>query len=355
MRRALQLASLGEGETSPNPLVGAVVLDKEGHILGEGFHSRAGSPHAEIEAFAQAGNNAKGGTLIVTLEPCCHHGLTPPCTEAILKSQVQRVVVASNDPDKRVSGKGISILKKAGLEVINGILKKEADYQNRAFRFRVKTGRPWGVLKWAMSLDGRTSLSNGESKWISSSKAREYVHQMRANSDAVIVGGGTVRMDDPLLTSRGIANSEPLRVVFTKSLNLPQQAKLWDTSVASTFIAYSSIAERNHLDQFPDGPQRIVLNKSEPIELLEALARKGCNRVLWECGPRLGSAAISSGCVQELAVVISPKLLGGEPFGTPLASLGFKSMEEVILLNQVLLKRIDQDWLMHMCIPQFQN
>ena len=167
MRRALALAALAEGHTSPNPLVGAVVLDCEGRLVGEGFHARAGDAHAEVGALRQAGDAARGGTLVVTLEPCCHHGRTPPCSEAVLRAGIGRVVIALEDPDPRVDGGGIRQLRQAGLEVISGVLREEARQQNRAFLHRVRTGRPFGVLKWAMSLDGRTALPNGASQWIS--------------------------------------------------------------------------------------------------------------------------------------------------------------------------------------------
>ena len=193
MHRALALASLAQGRTSPNPLVGALVLDSSGRLIGEGYHARAGLPHAEVGALAQAGVAARGGTLIVSLEPCCHQGRTPPCTDAVIAAGIERVVVALEDPDPRVAGGGISRLRSAGLEVITGVLKAQAAHQNRAFVHRVRTGRPWGVLKWAMSLDGRTALPNGESQWISGPEARTWVHQFRACCDAVIVGGGTVR------------------------------------------------------------------------------------------------------------------------------------------------------------------
>ena len=203
MRRALALAALAEGHTSPNPLVGALVLDREGRLVGEGFHARAGDAHAEVGALLQAGDSARGGTLVVTLEPCCHHGRTPPCSEAVLRAGIRRVVIALEDPDPRVDGGGIRQLRQAGLEVISGVLREEARQQNRAFLHRVRTGRPFGVLKWAMSLDGRTALPNGASQWISGPPARDWVHQLRSGMDAVVVGGGTVRGDDPLLTSRG--------------------------------------------------------------------------------------------------------------------------------------------------------
>ena len=238
MARALALAALADGRTSPNPLVGCVVLDANGELVGEGYHRQAGEPHAEVMALRRAGDRAKGGTLYVTLEPCCHHGRTPPCSEAVIAAGLRRVVIALDDPDPRVAGGGIAQLKAAGIEVLSGVRQAEAAQQNRAFLHRLRTGRPWGLLKWAMSLDGRTALSNGASQWISSPPARSWVHQLRAGVDAVIVGGGTVRADNPLLTSRGQRNPEPLRVVLSRTLDLPKAAQLWDQTSAATLVAH---------------------------------------------------------------------------------------------------------------------
>ena len=345
MRRALQLASLADGCTSPNPLVGAVVIDQTGQLVGESFHSRAGNPHAEVGALAQAGKKAKGGTLVVTLEPCCHVGRTPPCTESILEAGISRVVVAMEDPDSRVAGAGITRLRAAGLNVITGVLEKEAAYLNRAFVFRVRNGRPWGILKWAMSLDGRIALPNGDSKWISGQKARNWVYRLRSKCDAVIVGGGTLRHDDPLLTSRGLSNPEPLRVVLTRSLDLPRNAQLWNTTKAKTLIAYAADSCKESNIQLPPSPDRLILGASEPHELLKALAKKDCNKVLWECGPSLATSAIHNSCVQELAIVVAPKVLGGLSAMTPLADLGFTSMNEVPFLTNGSLQRLGEDWL----------
>ncbi|WP_186471508.1 bifunctional diaminohydroxyphosphoribosylaminopyrimidine deaminase/5-amino-6-(5-phosphoribosylamino)uracil reductase RibD [Synechococcus sp. BMK-MC-1] len=334
MRRALALAALADGHTSPNPLVGAVVLDSSGALVGEGFHARAGQPHAEVGALAQAGAAASGGTIIVTLEPCCHHGRTPPCTDAVIKAGITRVVVALTDPDPRVAGGGLQRLRDAGVDVISGVLEAEAAHQNRAFVHRVRTGWPWGLLKWAMSLDGRTALPNGASQWISGPSARSWVHRLRAQCDAVIVGGGTVRADDPLLTSRGLRSPEPLRVVLSRSLDLPDQAQLWNQSVAPTLVVHGLDAPadaRSRLDAV--GVQRQELQACEPDALMAVLAQRGCNRVLWECGPRLAAAAIRQGCVQDIAAVIAPKLLGGEPARTPLGTLGFQAMNEVLELQ----------------------
>tara|TARA_Y100001968_G_scaffold71339_2_gene62570 strand:- start:3091 stop:4191 length:1101 start_codon:yes stop_codon:yes gene_type:complete len=351
MRKCLQLASLGEGTTSPNPLVGSVVLDANNNLVGEGFHLKAGEPHAEIVALSQAGFKAKGGTLVVTLEPCCHHGRTPPCTEALLKFGIKKVVIGLQDPDSRVAGRGISYLKEAGIQVISNVLENEVAHQNREFLFRIKTGRPWGILKCAMSIDGRVSLKNGESKWISGKASREFVHALRAKCDAVIVGAGTVRRDNPLLTSRGLSVSEPLRVVLTNSLDLPVGSKIFDTSVAETLIAYGPNVSSKSLEELPKGPQLVQLKSSEPIELLKLLAAKGCNKVLWECGPTLATSALKQNCVQELKIVLAPKILGGIPAMTPLDDLGYISMDEVLSMNNFSFKKLGNDLHLSMFTP----
>ncbi|NBQ18678.1 MAG: bifunctional diaminohydroxyphosphoribosylaminopyrimidine deaminase/5-amino-6-(5-phosphoribosylamino)uracil reductase RibD [Synechococcaceae bacterium WB5_2A_257] len=318
MDRALRLAGLADGLTSPNPLVGAVVLSAAGELVGEGYHRKAGEAHAELMALQQAGSKAKGGSLYVTLEPCCHQGRTPPCTDAVLSSGVKRVVVAIADPNPLVAGKGLKLLREAGLEVELGEGAEAAKKQNSAFLHRINTGKPEGILKWAMSLDGRTALPNGASQWISGPE------------------GGTVRADDPLLTSRGRRTPEPLRVVVSRELNLPQNAQLWNQELAPTLVAHGPGAKAEKialLDQL--GIERLPLDRCEPQQLMEALANRGCNRVLWECGPELAAGAIGQGCVQHIAAVIAPKLLGGIAACTPLGDLGFLSMEQAIALSAI--------------------
>jgi diaminohydroxyphosphoribosylaminopyrimidine deaminase / 5-amino-6-(5-phosphoribosylamino)uracil reductase len=330
MRRALQLAELGRARTSPNPLVGALVLDASGQLVGEGYHERAGAPHAEVGALAQAGERARGGTLVVTLEPCCHHGRTPPCSQAVIAAGVARVVVAMADPNPQVGGGGLAELRAAGIDVVTGVAEADARALNRAFCHRIARGRPLGILKWAMSLDGRTALANGASQWISGPEARGWVHDLRARCDAVIVGGGTVRADDPLLTSRGRRDPEPLRVVLSRSLNLPAGARLWQQETAPTLVVHGYEAPskaRFRLDQA--GVERLALADCGPRSLLEELAQRGCNQVLWECGPELAAAALGQGCVQELAAVIAPKLLGGVAARTPLGDLQLEAMAQV--------------------------
>ncbi len=350
MKRAIELASLADGETSPNPLVGAVVLDGLGKIVGEGYHARAGQPHAEVGALAQAKNKADGGTLVVTLEPCCHQGKTPPCTDLILKAGIKRVVFGLEDPDPRVSGKGSSILREAGVEVIENILAKEIAFQNRAFIHRIKTGRPWGILKCAISLDGRIGLPNGKSKWITCEESRLRVHKLRSRCDAIVIGAGTLRKDNPLLTSRGISKPEPLRVVLTSSLNLPKDAQLWDTTKARTLVAYGPNAETSFLNKLHNGVERIRLSESKPKELLTELAQKGFNKVLWECGAELATIALKEDCVQELIFFISPKILGGVPAMTPFSNLGFDSMGQTIGFEKVSLEKIGKDFIFNMTV-----
>ncbi|MGC5195495.1 bifunctional diaminohydroxyphosphoribosylaminopyrimidine deaminase/5-amino-6-(5-phosphoribosylamino)uracil reductase RibD [Aphanothece microscopica] len=353
MERALQLAALGCGRTSPNPLVGCVVLDAEGRLVGEGFHARAGTAHAEVGALAQAGQRARGGTAVVTLEPCCHHGRTPPCTEALIDAGISRVVVAMGDPNPLVGGGGLARLRQAGLEVIEGVATAEAQELNRAFVHRIRHGRPLGILKWAMGADGRTALGNGASQWISGQQARDWVHGLRASCDAVIVGGGTLRADDPLLTSRGRRDPEPLRVVLSRSLDLPADARLWQSATAPTLVAHGFGAparRRFQLDQ--RGVERLVLETCEPLALLERLAARGCNQVLWECGPDLAAAALAQGCVQQVAAVIAPKLMGGTPARTPLGDLGFTSMEQVPAWQATPPRGLGPDLLWQLKAPQ---
>jgi len=357
MRRALQLAALGQGRTSPNPMVGAVVLDATGELVGEGYHAASGTPHAEVHALAQAGERARGGTVVVTLEPCCHHGRTPPCSAALIRAGVARVVVAMTDPNPQVAGGGIAQLRAAGITVISGVGEAEAQALNRAFCHRIATGRPLGILKWAMSLDGRTALPNGASQWISGPPARAWVHRLRAQCDAVIVGGGTLRTDDPLLSSRGQRSPEPLRVVLSRSLQLPATAQLYDTSTAPTLIAHGPEAApeaRAHLAALAAahrGLETLALPACTPAALLEALAARGCNQVLWECGPELAAAAITGGCVQEVAAVIAPKLMGGAAARTPVGDLGFKAMDQLPPWQAAALQHLGNDLLWRLQQP----
>ena len=344
MKRAIALASLGRGSTSPNPLVGAVIVDKKGKLISEGYHQKSGMPHAEAMAFDNLKDDTSGGTLYVNLEPCCHTGKTPPCVDRIITSGIKKVFVSIKDPDVRVAGKGIRLLKNAGIEVNLGLCEKEALELNKSFIHQNLYGFSYGVLKWAMSIDGRLGLKNGESKWITAAKSRSLVHKLRADFDAIIIGGNTLRKDNPILTTRGSREIEPLRVVFTRSLNLPMNAKLWDTDLSKTLIVYdSSTADENNLKKIPKNVLVEKVSSDNPKLLSRILAKRGCNKVLWECGPELATSAIKAGCIQQLHTFIAPKILGGDNCMTPFSDLEFKSMKEIINLNLHEVRLIGED------------
>ena len=350
MKRAILLASLGKNTTSPNPNVGAVILDKNGNLISEGFHYKAGMPHAEAMAFANLNKDAKGGTMYVNLEPCCHHGRTPPCVEKVISSGIKKIYISIQDPDERVSGKGIKLLKEAGIQVDLGLCKKESLDLNKAFIHRITTNKSFGVLKWAMSMDGRVALKNGKSKWITNEESRSLVHSFRAEFDAIIIGGNTLRKDNPLLTTRGSKKPEPLRVVFTKSLDLPSKSNLWDCNKAKTLVIYdSSTANESHLTRIPKSVEVEKVSSDNPELISKILANRGCNKVLWECGPRLATAAIKSKCIQEIITFIAPKILGGENSMNPLGDFEFEAMNEIIKLSDPQYSLIGND----ICVKSF--
>ena len=344
MKRAIFLASLGKGTTSPNPMVGAVILDKYGNLISEGFHYKSGMPHAEAMAFNNLKKDASGGSMYVNLEPCCHQGKTPPCVDSIISFGIKEVYISITDPDKRVSGKGIKLLNDAGVKVHKGLCEKESLELNKSFIHRNITGNAFGVLKWAMSIDGRVGLKNGKSKWITNKYSRSFVHSYRASFDAIVIGGNTLRKDDPYLTSRGIKKPEPLRVVFTKTLDLPKQSKLWDCNLARTLVVYdSSTANKKYLKRIPKGVEIAALPSDNPKFLSNLLAQKGCNNILWECGPKLATAAIKAGCIQELMTFIAPKILGGIDSMNPFVDFKFKDMNEVIIINSPEISFVGND------------
>ena len=344
MIRAIRLASLGRGFTSPNPLVGAIILDKKGKLISEGFHQKSGMPHAEAMAFNNLKDDPSGGSLYVNLEPCCHIGKTPPCVDRIISSGIKKVFISIKDPDLRVAGKGIRLLENAGVKVNLGVCEKEALELNKSFIYKNLNGCSYGVLKWAMSLDGRVGLKNGQSKWITTEKSRSLVHKLRADFDAIIIGGNTLRKDNPILTTRGLKEIEPLRVVFTRNLDLPLEAKLWDTKISNTLVVYdSSTANEENLKRIPNNVAIEKVTSDDPRLLSKVLAEKGCNRVLWECGPELATAAVKSGCIQEFITFLAPKILGGINGMNPFLDFDFKSMSEVINLNLKEIQPLNRD------------
>mgnify|MGYP001345507406 CR=1 FL=1 len=344
MMRAIFLASLGKGKTSPNPMVGAVILDKNKNLISEGFHHKAGTPHAEAMALNNLKKDAKGGSMFVNLEPCCHQGKTPPCVDKVIASGIKKIYISIEDPDKRVSGQGIKLLKEAGIQVNLGLCKKESLELNKAFIHRNITKKAFGVLKWAMSIDGRIGLKNGRSKWITNEDSRLLVHSSRAEFDAIIVGGNTFRKDNPILTTRGFKTPEPLRVIFTRTLDLPMKSNLWDCNEANTLVIYdSSTANESFLNRIPKCVEVEKVSSDNPELISKLLAKRGCNKVLWECGPRLATSAIKSNCIQEIITFIAPKILGGEISMNPFGDFEFREMNEIIKLTDLQFNLISND------------
>ncbi len=319
MARALQLAARGRGRTSPNPMVGAVVVSR-GRIVGEGFHRKAGSPHAEVLALRAAGNRARHGTLYITLEPCSHtRKRTPPCVPAILAADIRRVVVAMRDPNPRVNGEGLRRLKRSGVSVAVGCMERQAEQLNDGYVHRMRTGRPLVALKLAMTLDGKTATAGGESQWITGPDARRHANRFRGHADAIMVGINTVMADDPRLTVRSgtRVSRQPLRVIMDSKLKIPLSARVLSSRLRhGTLIATTRRAPGARLVRLrrrgisvlalPSDQGRVSLQAC-----LKQLARMGINRLLIEGGSELAASALRAGVVSRLHLYIAPRLLGG--------------------------------------------
>jgi diaminohydroxyphosphoribosylaminopyrimidine deaminase / 5-amino-6-(5-phosphoribosylamino)uracil reductase len=355
MQRCLTLARQGLGRTAPNPMVGCVVV-KDGEVVGEGFHPKAGEPHAEVFALRMAGDRAKNATLYVSLEPCNHYGRTPPCSEAVVEAGVARVVVGMVDPDPRVSGGGIERLRAAGIEVIVGVEEQDCRDLNEAFIHRICHQKPFGILKYAMTLDGKIATTSGHSAWVSSPEARAYVHRLRSHSDAIIIGTNTLRRDNPQLTSHqkdgGASVHNPLRVVMSRSFDLPAQARLWQTEVAPTVVLTEGEPNPELVAQLQfQGVEVIVLPKLTPTAAMDYLYQRGCSTVLWECGGTLSGGAIAQGCIQRILAVIAPKIIGGQSAPSPVGDLGLTQMTDALRLERLAVECVGQDYLISGYLP----
>jgi diaminohydroxyphosphoribosylaminopyrimidine deaminase / 5-amino-6-(5-phosphoribosylamino)uracil reductase len=345
MQRCIVLAQQAWGKTAPNPLVGAVVV-RDGQIVGEGFHPGAGQPHAEIYALKEAGALAHGATIYVSLEPCNHYGRTPPCSQALVAAGVSRVVVGMVDPNPLVAGGGIKTLLAAGIEVLVGVEETACRELNEGFIARIVHHRSLGILKYAMTVDGKIATDGGHSAWVSSEAARQYVHHLRAGCDAVIVGGNTLRQDNPLLTSHHPHAHNPLRVVMTRHLDLPLDRHLWDVNVAPTLVATQPGANPQLQHQLRDrGVEILELEQLHPQPLMAHLYDRGFLSVLWECGGTLAAQAIADGSIQKVLAFIAPKIIGGKVAPSPVGDLGLDSMSDALILDRVTWQQIDRDLL----------
>lgn len=345
MRRCIDLAQSAAGRTAPNPLVGAVVV-RDRHIVGEGFHPQAGQPHAEVFALRAAGDRAQGATVYVNLEPCNHYGRTPPCTEALINAQVARVVVGMVDPNPKVAGTGIARLQQAGIAVTVGVEEAACQTLNEAFVHRILHHRPFGILKYAMTLDGKIAATGGHSAWVTGSAARTHVHQLRSRCDAVIVGGHTVRQDNPRLTSHGQSDRNPLRVVLSRSMALPMEAHLWHTDQAATLViteAGQAPDRQDHLRR--QGVEVMELAELTPAAVMGHLYDRDHLMVLWECGGVLAAKAIADGAIQKVWAFVAPKIIGGSQAPSPVGDLGLTQMTEAIALERMSWQLIGSDLL----------
>ena len=346
MSRALVLARRGLYTTDPNPRVGCVLVN-DGEIVGEGWHERAGQPHAEINALKKAGKRARGATAYVTLEPCCHEGHTPPCTNALIKAGVSRVVAAMEDPNPLVSGKGLKALAEAGIKVESGLLQSEAERLNPGFISRMKHRRPFVRIKLAISLDGKTAMASGESKWISGEAARADVQRLRARSSAILTGSGTVLADDPSLNVRDLQiGRQPMRVIVDANLSTPETARMFQLE-GTTLVATASddadqadvlVKAGAEVICLPAGPDKIDMTA-----LMHHLAGQGVNELLVEAGATLCGSLLDAQLVDELVVYIAPYIMGHNARGMfHLPAL--ESMTDRVSLTITDIRAVGDDW-----------
>jgi diaminohydroxyphosphoribosylaminopyrimidine deaminase/5-amino-6-(5-phosphoribosylamino)uracil reductase len=351
MARALQLAERGLYTTAPNPNVGCVLV-LDGNVVGEGWHQRAGGAHAEVNALQQAGDKAHGATAYVSLEPCCHHGRTPPCTEALIKAGIRHVVVAMQDPNPQVSGKGLAQLQAAGIDTSGGLMQAQAEALNAGFIMRMRQGRPLVRCKMAMSLDGRTAMASGESKWITGTAARQQVHRLRARSGAIMTGIGTVLADDPSLNVRLQDNVpeggwiQPIRVILDPNLNTPADARLLQQAGRTIIVTAVQDTEREAELQRA-GAELVFLpspgGRIDLPELLTYLGNEQINEVLLETGATLSGAMLNAGLVDELKIYMAPHLMGNAARG--LFELpGLQTMDQRIDLHIRDVRAVGDDW-----------
>ena len=342
MQRALDLARQAKGRTSPNPLVGAVIV-KDGKVIGEGYHQKAGSPHAEVHALNAAGEDAKGATLYTTLEPCCHWGRTPPCTEALIRAGIAHVYVADGDPNPKVAGKGVQQLQDAGINVHVGVHRQKASDLNEVHRKYIQTGRPFVILKTAMSLDGKIATASGESQWITSEASRQRGHEIRDTVDAILVGRGTVASDNPTLTTRlqDREGQDATRIVLDSHGRTHTDARIFNAeSEAGVIVAVTPAAPSENIDALekagaevitvPDAHSKVCFK-----HLMEILGKREITSVLIEGGSEINASALAAEVVDKVMCFIAPKLIGGQNAPGPIGGVGIRSLTEAVNLQRV--------------------
>ncbi|UGS35820.1 bifunctional diaminohydroxyphosphoribosylaminopyrimidine deaminase/5-amino-6-(5-phosphoribosylamino)uracil reductase RibD [Capillimicrobium parvum] len=353
LEHAIELAEARPGRATPNPNVGAVVV-RDGAVVGAGTHERFGGPHAEVVALLDAGADARGGTLYVSLEPCAHEGKTPPCTDAIVAAGISRVVVAADDPSEKASGRGLGILRDEGIDVAmaDGVLATRARLVNQAFRKHARTGRPWVLFKSAMTLDGKVATPNGDSKWISGEASRRLAHQWRASVDAVAVGVGTALADDPQLTARieGVTR-QPRRIAFDSLARLPLDSQLVAAAhEVPLTVVVSRAADRRDIHALEAAGADVIVasGEHEPARVRSALVQlgdQGITSILLEGGPHLSGAFFDAGEIDEVRLFLAPMLVGGRAARDPLEGQGVERIADATRALTMTCRSVDQDLL----------
>lgn len=336
MNLALNLAKGTLGQTSPNPVVGAVLV-KENQIVGMGAHMKAGEAHAEVHAIQMAGIKAKGATLYVTLEPCSHFGKTPPCSDLVIRTGIKKVFVATTDPNPQVAGTGIERIRKAGIEVHLGLLQEEARELNKVFFYNIRTGLPFVTLKSAISLDGKTATVTGESKWITGEEARNDVHQYRHQHDAILVGVNTLIKDNPTLTTRlASGGKNPVRIILDTHLRTPKNANVIIDHLARTWIITAETTNSNLVSEYRELGIEIIKLSGEHIsihEMLKVIAEKGITSLFVEGGSEVHGSFLKEHAFQQVITYIAPKLIGGKQAPTSFGGEGIEKMTEIMSLK----------------------
>jgi len=357
MKRVIQIASRHKGQASPDPTVAAIIV-KNGKIISEGFHNKHKSPHAESYAIAKAKDKAKGATLYVNLEPCCHWGNTPPCTENIIKSGIKRVVAAMKDPNPLVNGKGFKELLKAGIEVKVGVREKEAKDLNENFIKHISQKLPFVILKIAMSLDGKIATRTKQSKWISHEESQKYVHKLRSENDAVLIGKNTAIIDNPLLTARKVkTQKQPVKVIVDSKLSMPIDRKFINDKSSQTIIATTNLAKKEKIYQFEKKGCKIIIvprkkNKVNLKKLLFILAKMNITSVLVEGGSQIAGSLIDENLVDKIVFIISPKIIGGKNAIPSIAGNGAKSLKEATKIKNWRVKKSGEDIIIEGCVDK---
>lgn len=348
MKRAIELAQKGSGFVNPNPLVGAVIV-KDNKVIGEGYHQYFGGAHAEINALKSAAESVKGATMYVSLEPCSHYGKTPPCVNAIIENNISKVVVAMIDPNPKVAGRGVKILREHGIHVTTGVMENEAKKLNEVFIKYIQTKLPFCILKTAMTLDGKIATHIGDSKWISNDKSRQHVHEIRHKVSSIMVGIGTVLKDDPRLNTRLEGGRDPIRIIVDTNARIPLTSKALNVkSDTRTIVATTEKADKDNLEAIKQiGAQVIVTPlKNNRVDLryfLKKLGEIGIDSVLIEGGSTLNFSMLQEGLVDKVMSFISPKIVGGEGSKTPVGGEGIKYIRDCINLKDINVRAFDED------------